>query len=450
MSAIAFWLIYLALLFVLVSLVKPFHKLSAWVWFVGLGLALLMMYEWPAGGVVLVFHHPVQMERSLKLGRLLLQEDSVTRTGLHLLFTGMLIGSISALILPEWSPHLPWLALSLLSALVSISIQSPWAWGWGTGVWAAGSLVAAYGGWPNPGRSAWQWLLLPFIFAIALFALLVFEESLPSTHGTWRLYLIALFLLGISNLAPLHIGGVNLVEEGHPMGAVWALWSHTVVFLISLQRVEISPAYQNALWQITPFLKLLASITLLWAGIGGMSHRHLGRLMGYAAAYNWAITLLLWLAYPNNPDVIQWTLAVRLVGLTGAAIGLLTLLQYEQETSLVAFTGWARRRTWGSVLWAIGVATLAGLPFTAGGWLLWTTPHTNSEGFYFWLILMGSMGLLIGLGRALVTLWGPLKNPLLPREEGMRRWILWSLNILMVLLGIMPQMVARLGKWLVG
>ncbi len=451
MGSFVFLLLILFLLFVTVSITGHFRRARSILWFAGVVVVIWIVHRWPVNGPVILFRHIViYMDKQTTIGRLVFHVDTAARMGMHLALVNALVGSIIILALPTLDETIPWWGIGLITTFLAVSVTSPWAWGWGVAIWAIGVLAVAYGGWPTLSRRAWTWLLLPLLSTLLLFMLLA-EETLAITHvASWRVHLIALFLLGFSSLAPFHIGSVCLAEEGQPFGMMWGLWTHTVVFLVILSRVEGVPAYREALWTSAPFLKVMAYMTLIWAGLGGLSQQHVGRLTGYALIFNWALTLLLWLMYPNNLDVIRWTMAVRLIGIVSVSIGLISLLSGTQSAALSSIKGWARRRTWGVLLWTLGIATLAGLPFTAGGWLLWIMPPMKVHDASLWLMLLGSVGLLVGLGRALTVLWGPLETPLLPREEGVARWALWLLSMALIVSGLIPSFVLHLGKWLVG
>ncbi len=448
MEGFTFFFLFLTFLLFLVKATRWVSMLRAIVWLGGLVLLTWMIHTWPtSGSIILLQHTIVHMDQPLRIGRLVLHTDNVARAGIHLALAGAIIGSMASLVVPPLRETISWLAVGFITLFVAVSIISPWAWGWGVALWAIGALMVAYGGWPTSARLGWQWLLLPMLSAILLFALLA-QETLDITP--WRVHIITLFLLGFSNLAPFHVGGVHLAEEGQPFGLLWGLWTHTVLFLIVLYRIESTSVYQESLWRATPFLETMAYLTLIWAGIGGLAHRHIGRLSGYALAFNWALSLLLWLTYPNNLDIIRWTMAVRLIGIVSVSVGLLSFLPGAPLAMLASIKGWARRRTWGVLLWTLGIATLAGLPFTAGGWLLWIMPSMEIRGASLWLMLLGSIGLLIGLGRALTVLWSTLDTPLLPREEGITRWGFWLLSMTIIILGLFPSLVLHLGRWLVG
>ena len=413
---------------------------------VALTTALAML---PQHGLIFFLGRPVWLDAALARGRFTLLLDDTARAAIRGMLALVGVWGVAALLSPVWGRGLPWLGLGLLGGALAAMTVSLWALGWAMAMWAATALLAAFGGQPGTGRPVWQWLL-PWVAPVPLlFALLIWPDPNRAAPEPWRLQVLAAALIAWSALFPLHVGYTALSAGARPAGATWAWWSHTVLMLALLRRVGFQSTLGGAVWQAAPVLQFLGVATLVWAGLAALSARDVGRLAAYAGLYNWALTLIMWLAAPEEDVLVRWTLTVRFLALGAVGLGLAAALHDGRDHTFEALSGWARRRPWSVALWAIGTATLAGAPFTPGAWGQWMVHRLPVAGIpVAWAALLGGLGIMAGVARALVALWGPLRDPLLVREEGVRRYLLWGLTVALVIVGLLPHVVIRVGAWL--
>lgn len=429
--------------------------LSRWPRLVGLWWALVALgvlatlAQFPPQGTVLVLTRPVHLAEVLAWGRLSLQLDMTAREGLRMVFVFLALWGGVAPILPEWGRGLAWFGPALLAGVLALTTTSFWALGWALAVWAGLALLPAFGGHLAGTRPVWQWLAPWLLPALALFSLLIWPDPNRVAPEPWRVQVLALALLAWVALAPLHVGLVKVTASARPSAAVWVWWTHTVVVLVAMRRLGFEPGLDSAVWRAAAVLQFLAVVTLVWAGAAALTARHVGRLAAYAALYNWALSLALWLAAPENEALVRWTLTTRFVSLNAVGMGLAALLRGSNGRQVEALSGWARRRPWSVALWGVGVASLAGAPFTPGIWTQWMVHRVPVGDLPLaWAAVLGALGVMGGLARALVTLWGPLREPLLLREEGPGQAVLWALSVGIILLGLAPQALVHIGNWL--
>ncbi len=416
-----------------------------------LGTAFFVLWAlagWPGQRPVLVLGRPVVLGAPWTVRGLTFQVDALARSGLAFAWLWVALWAGIAVLLPRWARGLGWLWPALVGIVLATSVSPRWAWGWAWAVWAALSLVAVYGGTLGRARAAWQWLT-PFVAgALVLTSLLLWPDPNRETVEPWRLEVVTFTFILLSGLVPLHVGGVHLGESGHPLGNGWIWWGQSLLALVLFGRIGQDATWRPALEAAWPFLHFLAGTTFLWTGLAALASDNLGRQTGYAAAYNWALTLTLWEIDPTESARIAWTLAVRGMGLGLATLALSALLEQDARRDTPSLSGWARRRPWAAAAWVVGTATLVGIPFTAGGWSLWWVRQgTRAADPLAWLALAGSAAFMLGLIRSILRLWGGLEQPLLPREQGLGKMVMVIATLGGILLGVVPKWAVVLSAW---
>ncbi len=448
MSGVTFLLYFLALVSLFSLLLSRWLRLRALLWLGAALVALWFSAHWPADRPLLVLGQRVWPQGPLQGQTMTWQMDSMGQHMWRILWASVGVWALASFGVPAWGKGLAWLPFMLFPALMAVSLQSLWALGWMLAFWASGSLIMLLGGTWGPSRGVWQWIFPFALAALVLTFLLVPPDPNRSTLAPWRLQVVTLALLLIVGLVPFHVGQVVLSRTGRPLGVAWVWWIHTLMTMLAFQRTAGQTGFSPAQWRTQEILPFLIWVTLIWAGLGALTSSHVRRLWGYAALYNWALTLALWLLAPTSTETWRWTLAVRWLALGVGAAALTTLLAGEED-ALQDLSGWARRRPWAVTAWAASLATLAGVPFTPGFWSQWllhvqaTTPTPLP-----WVALLGGVGIMLGAVRALVTLWGPLRRPLLVREGGLAALILGSLAAGMIAGALWPQSLIQLGALL--
>lgn len=422
--------------------------LGLW-WVIVAGVLMAALWTLPLTGPVLILGRHIQLEAPLTWGRFTLHLDASAREAIRMMLILVGLWGVAATLIPGWGRGLEWMGLALLGAALAVTTTATWAWGWALAVWATTTLVLAFGGMPTRGRPVWPWFLPWTLPALGLFALLVWPDPNRATLEPWRVHLLALAFIVWSGLVPIHVGHIALTSRARPLGATWAWWTHTLILLTLAQRTGFSPGWDEALWRAAPVLQFLGIVSLFWAGLAALSARDMGRLTAHAALYNWALVFTMWGTMPRDDALIRWTLTTRFLALNAAGLGIAALLRDRDIQPPLVPSGWARRRPWSVALWALGIATMSGAPFTPGVWTQWMVHRLGGDlSALTWATLVGGLGVMGGLIRALVTLWGPLDDPFLVREEGLPRGILWAMTVGFVLLALSPRTLAALSTWL--
>ncbi len=418
---------------------------GAW-WVITGGFFLWALATWPGDRLILFLGRPLYMEQPLTWGYLSLALDGPAREGVRMILWAFVLWGGISLLFPSWGEGGAWASLALIGGLLALMVTSLWAVGWAVAIWAALVVLVTLGGHSARGLGVWQWLT-PWVGAtLILFLLLIWPDPNTSGPEAWRVQLVAVALVLWAGLVPLHVGSVNLTAFARPLGSAWLWWSHSIVVLTVFHRVDFLPGMDAAFWRAQPFLQVMGIVTLGWAGMAALGTRDVGRITAYAVLHNWALTLLLWIATPQREDVVRWALAVRFVGVYVTTLGLTALLREEYRRTFDSLSGWARRRPWTVAAWTIGVGTLVGAPFTPGIWTQWMVHRLPMESpLVPWGSFVGSAGVMLGVSRALLVLWGPLHNPLLVREEGLARALMWGIVITVVVLALMPSWANSLG-----
>ncbi len=444
MSGVTFFLYFLALIAVLNAGLARWRRLLAVLWVLSALALVSITSRWPYGYPVLVLGREVQIGQATTWHMLRFQVDPLARQLWRSLWLSIAGWGVVAFLVPEWGEGLAWLPVMVIPALLAFSVQSMWALAWGITLWWAGSLFLIYGGHRGEARGAWQ-VLIPLIpVSLATFLLLMPPD--PNTHQmpVWHIGILALFLLVLAGQVPFHAGLVTLASAGRPLGVAWIWWVHTLAVILGLTRVGHDPKAQ---WQVQPVLEFLAYLTLIWGGIGALTANRLRQMWGYAVLYNWGLTFSLWLLAPTSLGTWQWTLAVRWLVLGISGLALTTLLSEDSAGELGRISGWARRRPWAVTAWTVSMATLAGVPFTPGFWTQWLIHvHTAMPSPLSWVSLAGGIGVALGLIRALVVLWGPLRDRLLVRERRREATLLALFTVILIGGAFFPQWVTALGR----
>ena len=447
MSGVTFFLYFLGGITLLDLLVARWRRPVALLWLLTALAALSVMNRWPTDRPVLVLGREVWLARPVVWHMLRFQVDDLARQVGRMFWLSVALWSGVSLLVPRWGEGMGWLPVVVIPAVPALFIQSLWGLGWAMTLWLAGVLLLVYGGRRGEARGTWQWMFPLVPTSLALFLLLLPLDPNTNAVPPWHASILALFLLVLAGQVPLHTGLVALAPAGRPIGVAWAWWVHTLVVLLALARVGMHPSVAAAQWRIHPFLEFLAYATLIWGGLGALSANQLRQMWGYAVLYNWGLTFSLWLLAPTSPGTWQWTLAVRWLALGVTAFALTTLLADGDGGHLARISGWARRRPWAVTAWVVGMATLSGVPFTPGFWTQWLIHvHTVNSSPLSWLSLAGGMGVAIGLMRALVALWGPLKDRLLIREERGEAILLSVLALILIGGAFFPRWMTALGR----
>ncbi|NPA89977.1 MAG: hypothetical protein GXO55_00765 [Chloroflexi bacterium] len=449
MSGVTFLFLYGLVWSSVALLANRWRRLHALVWMSGALASLWIGARWPEDRPVLVLGREVWLRHPFVWHDLTFRVDAEARHMWWILGLAVLVWSGLAFLLPRWGKGLGWLPLLILTAIPAITVQSVWGVAWGLAIWVLGTTFFTQGGAAGHVHGGWRWSFPLVLAAILGFFLLYPPDPNTAQIPPWQIALTAIILILTTQLFPLHTGLLALTQGSEPIRGAWAWWIHTLVVMVGFIRLGAHAELVQAQWNALDWFQFLAYLTLIWSGVAALTTNNVRRLWGYAALYNWALTFALWIAAPTSRGTWEWTLAVRWLALGIGGFALTTLLSAGETGDLEHLSGWARRRPWSVTAWAISVATLAGVPFTPGFWTQWLVHfHLATASPLSWLALIGGMGVALGLIRALVTLWGPLRDRLLVREGDGESFALIVLSGLLVSGALFPTWLAALGRLL--
>lgn len=446
LSWLTIWIVGTGLLAISVS---RWPRGVAGIWLVSATLLWVALSLWPPEGLILVLGLPISLYQPLQLGPLTFQVDTYAQVVLRWLALGTATWSLMALVSPVWQENLALLPVAAVTFALAVSAQDIWALGIVWAVWALTVLVVMFAGRPAPARAAWQWGT-PFVLAALLqTGLLLWPDPNRAGPEPWRLTLVAVSTILLSGLAPFHLGSVSLASVGAPTAAPFAWLLQPLVVLTVLWRIAAHPELNQATDTVAEMLQLMIPLTLGWVGLRGLVTGEPDLLSGLAATYNWALSLALWVAAPLNPALIGFSLTVRWLSLTALLAGLVLLTDERQSAPGVQLAGAAHQRPWAVATWSLAIASLIGLPFTAGGWLVWSMRFGELPipGLLWWAFA-GAAGLTVGLIRVLLALWSEQRTSLLPPEDPSSKIVTVPTAALVVVLGLWPQGLLLLSRWL--
>lgn len=226
-------------------------------------------------------------------------------------------------------------------------------------------------------------------------------------------------------------------------GAIWFL---LLAFLETYPELSAYPG----------FASLVSSAGLAMVVVGGLlaaSQRRLGRLMGYGTLVDSGVGLVaLGMASEQGLALALLALLVRPFGVVLMATGLKGLgAQVLDDDVPGALRGLAWEAPWSTLAFLVGGVSMAGLPISAGftgRWALYRAlaPSTFSS---VWAMLFASVGVMIGVWRALSALLSAPESSVGTGEaeenSPLQRWLLAGLVVVAVAasvgVGLFPRLV---------
>ena len=253
---------------------------------------------------------------------------------------------------------------------------------------------------------------------------------------------------------PFHIWLQGVVNESAPLSLVLTVGLVPIVPLTLLfQLLAVHPNLLDA-----AFLQLIwlsGSLTLLVAGVLALTAVHLKRAIANVLLLDMALTVLCL----TLPEQLGWETAVMLqFGRFGSLLllagGWGLLKRHRAEWPLNGFpVGLGRRSPMSLALFALGLFSLLGLPFTlgfAGHWrLLTAVGQLSSAGAPWWLAAVALLSLGLGAAGALrvVALLLQAGDDVGETAVSDPLWLKISVSLVLLIaiwLAIFPQQLARL------
>ncbi len=397
----------------------------------------------------------VLLGRTVLLGRMLAWED----LSLHLtpaaqaLLTFLFIAA-TVIFLLAWRTYqgrtfypfgLVLLALWSVVALLQPLTLAPFAL-------VLAAVVSAFliqAGRPGDTQGAWRQLLFPTL-AIPFFIVAAWymdqaplnpDDLSPYRTASWLL--VAGFVL-LLQPAPLHVALPAVAGKAPPVVAAFLWIGGQTVTLFLLQRFLVAYPWLSTTVDSARWLLWLGILTAVLGGVLTAVQRRLGRIVGYAALYDYGVLIVaLSLRGTAGLPTTIWLLATRTVALLTLATGAAGVRHYMAGDSLDRIRGAVSRLPWAVIAFTAGGFGLVGLPLTAQFASRWALIQLVAENDVRWalFLLIGALGVLVGVVRGTRACFGGLTQSSVERESRGLALLALLLTLAGVLLGLFPQLL---------
>jgi len=261
---------------------------------------------------------------------------------------------------------------------------------------------------------------------------------------------------------PFHVWMPSVASDSEPLASAFVFTiNHGAIWFLLLAFLETYPGLSG----YPGFGPLVSGIGLAMASVGGVlaaSQRRPGRLMGYGALIDSGVALAaLAIGTEQGLALAMLSLLVRPFGLALMAAGLRGLRRIvSDDLTLDAIRGLGRRAPWSTFAFVVGGLSTAGLPVTAGfagRWSLYRAV-SSSDATSVLTLMVGSVGLMVGVWRALSALLDPM-NPLGGAPEAgepnsaegwPRALVVLVVALASMVVGLNPQLLAQTAAQLAG
>lgn len=311
------------------------------------------------------------------------------------------------------------------------------------------SVFLIQAGQPGDTQGAWRQLLFPTL-AIPLFiAAAWYMDQAPlnpddlSPYRTASWLLVAGFVL-LLQPAPLHVALPAVAGQAPPVVAAFLWIGGQTVTLFLLQRFLVAYPWLSSAVDSARWLLWLGILTAVLGGLMAAVQRRLGRIVGYAALYDYGVLIVaLSLRGTAGLPTTIWLLATRTVALLTLATGAAAIRHYMEGDDLERIRGAVSRLPRIVVAFAAGGFGLVGFPLTAQFASRWALTQLVAENDVRWALLLfiGALGVLVGVVRGTRACFGDLPLTRVEREPRSLAAIALLLVLAGALLGLFPQLL---------
>ena len=313
------------------------------------------------------------------------------------------------------------------------------------------SVFLIQAGQPGETRGAWRQLLFPTL-SVPLFVIASWyieqaplnpDDTTPYRIASWLL--IAGFIL-LLQPAPLHVAIPAVAGQAPPVVAAFLWIGGQAVILFLLQRFLVTYPWLSAAVDSARWLLWLGIFTAVLGGVLTAAQKRLGRMLGYAAVYDYGILIVaLGLRGTAGLPTAVWLLLTRTLALLTLATGAAIIRHHMEGDRYEHLTGAISRLPLAVIALIAGGFGLAGMPLTAQFASHWTLLQLVAEDDPRWalLLLLGALGVLVGTVRAGQACFGDLSTSPVERESRSVTVLAALLVVVGVLLGLFPQLLTN-------
>ena len=302
---------------------------------------------------------------------------------------------------------------------------------------------------PGETRGAWRQLLFPTLslplFVVASWyieqAPLNPDDTTPYRIASWLL--IAGFIL-LLQPAPLHVAIPAVAGQAPPVVAAFLWIGGQAVILFLLQRFLVTYPWLSTAVDSARWLLWLGIFTAVLGGLLTAAQKRLGRMLGYAAVYDYGILIVaMGLRGTAGLPTAIWLLLTRTLALLTLATGAAIIRHHMEGDRYEHLAGAISRLPLAVIALIAGGFALVGMPLTAQFASRWTLLQLVAEDDPRWafLLLIGALGVLVGTVRAGRACFGDLSASPVEREPRSVAVLAAVLVVVGVLLGIFPQLL---------
>lgn len=302
---------------------------------------------------------------------------------------------------------------------------------------------------PGETRGAWRQLLFPTL-AVPLFVVASWyieqtplnpDDTTPYRIAGWLL--IAGFIL-LLQPAPLHAAIPAVAGQAPPVVAAFLWIGGQAVTLFLLQRFLVTYPWLGDTVDSARWLLWLGILTAMLGGLLAASQRRLGRMLGYAALYDYGILIIaMGLRGTAGLPTAIWLLVTRTLALLTLATGTAIIRHHMEGDRFERIAGAASRLPLAVAALVAGGFGLAGMPLTVQFASRWALLQLVAEDDPRWalLLLIGALGVVAGTVRAGQACFGDLAASPVEREPRGIALIAILLIGVGALLGLFPHLL---------
>jgi formate hydrogenlyase subunit 3/multisubunit Na+/H+ antiporter MnhD subunit len=298
-------------------------------------------------------------------------------------------------------------------------------------------------------RGAWRQLLFPTL-SVPLFVTASWyieqtplnpDDTTPYRIAGWLL--IAGFIL-LLQPSPLHVAIPAVAGQAPPVVAAFLWIGGQAVTLFLLQRFLVTYPWLGDTVDSARWLLWLGIFTALLGGLLTASQRRLGRMLGYAALYDYGILIVaMGLRGTAGLPTAIWLLLTRTLALLTLATGSAIIRHHMESDRFERIAGAASRLPLAVAALVAGGFGLAGMPLTVQFASRWGLLQLVAEDDPRWalLLLIGALGVVAGTVRAGQACFGDLSASPVEREPRSVALIAALLIVTGALLGLFPHLL---------
>jgi multicomponent Na+:H+ antiporter subunit D len=256
--------------------------------------------------------------------------------------------------------------------------------------------------------------------------------------------LLTLGLLLLMAPVPLHSMQPATAESAPPLATALFSLLYQLALIFLLSHLVLEFPFMQTQAPLNIWFAWAGLVTAIWAGIAAVGTSHPGRLWGYLSLHDWGLIILL-LSVPGlrTWSLVAFLFVLRVVSMLGSAVGLAAIEHNAGTLEPDELAGVGVRMPWNSAAYLLGGLGLVGFPLSAGFSGHWAALQliAASDWRPAAAVLVASGAAMLALIRMARTLYGPLADPEIPREQTFGILTALAVIVVTVALALAPQLL---------